>query len=316
MSGYGEKLANRIERFPESEKFLGRFAGYADPTVQYPWAKSIVICSWRYGVYRVPENFSGRIGKAYLSDGRKNPDAEVWHASAALESYMRDDLCLRATSGHDTSGVAYRWAALASGIGTIRRNNFFYGDHGSYYRLSAFLTDAKLEYIHSSSSKPCSDNCDKCVKNCPTRCLEAPYAMSPMKCVSFLTTKMQDDDIFEKYREEIGGWIYGCDICQDVCPRNSGTLTGEREFSGLGELAVEFLPERIATMNYDYLRNVLAPKFWYIAPEDVWMWKRNALNAMRNKWDTNYEASVRQATRDEDERVRVAAAKLIAEIGA
>ncbi|GHV34135.1 Fe-S oxidoreductase [Synergistales bacterium] len=307
MKGYGEKLANRIERFPETEKMLRNFAHFADPRQKFPWAKSVVICSWRVGVYRIPYNLNGLIGKHYLVDGRRNKAADAYRGNMLLEKYMTDELHMHAASAHDSGITSCRWAAMSAGIGSIRKNNFFYGDHGSYYALSAFLIDQDLEYIHTPTHKPCSDSCNLCVKNCPTRSLAEPYAMCSFACVSYLTNKCYDNGAFAPLSSEIGGWIYGCDVCQDVCPHNKGEWLGDRDFPGLDELAGEISPEKVVMMDYEYLRNVISPKFWYIAPDDVWVWKRNALNAMRNGRDKRYEAAIISACSDEDGRVRAIA---------
>ncbi|MDR3231165.1 MAG: hypothetical protein LBT65_06980 [Synergistaceae bacterium] len=310
MKGYGEKVAARIRRFPESEGMYGRFMAFADPRQQFPWARSVVVCSWRYGVYRVPEGLDGRIGKAYLFDERRNPQSDGYRARTTLERYMTDELGLRVASSHDYGITSCRWAAMAAGIGTIRRNNFFYGDHGSWYSLVVFLTDEEMEYIHVPTQKPCSDGCNLCVKNCPTSALAEPYATCGTACVSFLTNKARNEALFEKHSAQIGEWVYGCDVCQDVCPFNRGQLSGDEKFSGLTELADALSLEKIVAMDYDYLRDVVAPKFWYIEPEDVWRWKRNALFALRNRRDDHYEAALRTAREDSDERVRALAEKL------
>jgi epoxyqueuosine reductase len=286
MREYGEKLAARIERFPEAAGMYGRFFAFADPRQAFPWARSVVACSWRYGVYRVPEEFDGLVGKSYLFDERRNAESDGFRARTALEQYMKEELGLRVASSHDYGITSCRWAALSAGLGVIRRNNFFYGDHGSYYALIVFLVNEEMEHVHVPQSRPCSDNCNLCVKHCPTGALAEPYATCGPACVSFLTNKTRSEALFGKYASKLGSWVYGCDVCQDVCPFNRGKLSGEEEFPGIKELAAAFSLEKILTMDDAYLRDVVAPKFWYIEAENVWMWKRNALNALSNARQT------------------------------
>jgi epoxyqueuosine reductase len=315
MKGFGEKLTERIERFPESEGMYRRFFSFADPREQIPWAASVVVCSWRYGVYSAPKGLEGRIGKSYLFDERRDSDSEGYRARAALQQYMTEELGLRVAASHDYGITSCRWAAHSAGIGTIRNNNFFYGDHGSYYSLSVFLTDREMEYIHTPTHKPCSDGCGLCVKNCPTGALAAPYAMRGVTCVSFLTNKAPNNALFERYSSKIGDWIYGCDVCQDVCPFNHGQ-TGDREFPGLEELSGSLSLENIVTMDYGFLRSQIVPKFWYIEEKDVWKWKRNALFALLNRKkvspdeDDRRKAAFAIALEDEDPRIRVLAEKI------
>jgi epoxyqueuosine reductase len=304
MKGYGEKVEDRVKRFPETERMLRNFTPFADPRQKFPWARSIVVCSGNYGVYRMPDNLRGLIGKAYLFDERRDRATAGYRGHRLLEKYMTDELHLQSVSSLDYGITALRWAAMSAGIGSVRRNNFFYGDHGSYYRLSAFLIDRELEHIYTPAHRPCPDNCNLCVKNCPTASLAEPYAMCAFTCISFLTNKCYDDSTFASLGSKIGGWIYGCDVCQDVCPHNKGTWLGDRDFPGLEELAANISLEKIIAMDYGYLKEVMSPKFWYIEPDDVWIWKRNALNAMCNDHSGRYNEAINAARFDGDERVR------------
>ncbi|MDR1378247.1 MAG: hypothetical protein LBJ36_04275 [Synergistaceae bacterium] len=304
MREYGAKVTERIARFPESAGMYRRFLAFAEPERNFPWARSVVVCSWRHGVYRIPEGFAGLIGKHYLFDERRDQNSEGYHARVAFERYMVEDLGLRVTSSHDYGITSCRWAALASGIGTIRRNNFFYGDHGSYYALIVFLVDEAMEHTYTPTHKPCLDNCNLCVKHCPTGALAEPYATCGTTCVSFLTNKAPDNGAFEKYSPRIGSWIYGCDVCQDICPFNRGQWSESEEFPGLEELSAAISLEKIVTMDYADLCKTIASKFWYIEIEDLWKWKRNALNAMWNTKHEHYETALTVALHDEDERIR------------
>jgi epoxyqueuosine reductase len=251
----------------------------------------------------------------YLFDERRDERADGWRAGTELERFLSEDLGMRTvsakTAGRLTSGVtALRWAALQAGLGTVRRNNFFYGDHGSYYVLQAFIVDRDLEFIHAPKFVPCPDGCNFCVRNCPTRSLAEPYAMSRITCVSHLTTWESDEAAFDAHSEGIGRWIYGCDACQDACPFNKGQLPGTAEFPGLAELSREMSPEGLLTMEYDQMGELLSPKFWYIKKKDVWKWKRNILNAMSNEWNERYRLALELACSDADGRVRARAARL------
>jgi epoxyqueuosine reductase len=315
MKGFAEKLAERISRFPESEQSLKSIGAFMMPEEKFQWGRSVVVCSWRNGVYRVPKHLDGLIGKAYLSDGRRDEKSDEYRASRGLVSYMSDELGLRVASSADGWVAPYRWAAQLTGLGVIRKNNFFYGDHGSYYFLSAFLIDDDLEHIYASDAAPCPESCGLCVRSCPTESLGAPFAMNMTTCVSYLTALSRDEGAFKKHSGKIGGWVYGCDVCQDVCPFNKGQLTGEAEFPGLEELSRNISLEKIVTMDYGYLRDVMAVKFWYIGRDDVWKWKRNALTAMLNNYNETYSAAIEAACEDEDERVRETARMTRSAIG-
>ncbi|MDR3332977.1 MAG: hypothetical protein LBT08_10160 [Synergistaceae bacterium] len=310
LKGYGEAVKRRMERFPEMKSPMSFLLSFADPSEKFPWARSVVICSRSYWDYRVPSNLGGIIGKAYLFDDRRDELSYGYRDRALLEKYMSEELGLTTTKSDAPPPVPYRWAAAVAGIGTIRRNNFFYGDRGSYYGLTAFLIDLDLEYIHASEADPCPENCDLCVKNCPTHSLAEPFAMNSRICVSYLTTLDLSDGVYEEHGEEIGGWAYGCDVCQDVCPRNRGRMSGERDFPGLEELSGELSIEGIVSMDGEKLKNLVAKKFWYINGKDIWKWRCNALNVMRNNFDERYIPAITSACLDEDDRVRGMAQKI------
>jgi epoxyqueuosine reductase len=314
MRGFAAKLEDRISRFPESAPRLKFLSGFIEPDEKFRWGKSVVVCSWRNGIYRVPEHLEGRIGKAYLSDGRRDAASDEYNARRKLADYMSDGLGLRVASESGGWIAPYRWAAQLTGLGIVRRNNFFYGEHGSYYSLSAYLIDGELERVYGPDFTPCPEGCDRCVRNCPTASLDAPYSMNMTTCVSYLTTLSKDDEAFKKHRSEIGGWIYGCDACQDACPFNRGQMSGEADFPGLAELSRGISLEKILAMDYALLRGAMTAKFWYIGPDDVWKWKRNALSAMLNDYRDSYAASIEAACLDEDERVREMAGLALAEI--
>ncbi|MDR1944449.1 MAG: hypothetical protein LBQ19_06465 [Synergistaceae bacterium] len=311
MRGYALEVEKRARRFPESAESISRFPFLADPREKYPWASSVVICSQRYGNYRIPKNLDGLIGKSYLCDERKDAMSDGYRDRRRLERYMTDELGLRTTPSDDLFVTALRWAAVTAGLGAVRRNNFFYGDRGSYYTLSAFLIDRDIEYIHETEGTPCPDDCNRCVKSCPAGSLAEPYAMNRVACVSHLTTWDFGADVYGRYGEELGNWIYGCDVCQDVCPFNRNQLSGEVEFPGLDELAREISPESVIAADYRSLRDLVAKKFWYIKPEDLWKWKCSAINAIKNLRGKGRLDAVKPALHDEDERVRAMAGDVL-----
>lgn len=108
----------------------------------------------------------------------------------------------------------------------------------------------------------------------------------------------------EKYKKEIDSWVFGCDICQDVCPFNKDKWTEDEDFPVLEELSEHISLEKIIEMDYEFLKDVMNPKFWYISKDDVWRWKTNALNAMLNNYEPKYNKYIDMALHDENEKVR------------
>ena len=313
MAGYADSLDEREERLPETKEFYDKFRPFADPRAQYPWVKSIIVCSFRYGRYDIPGGLDKHYAKAYLTDGRRNAASGCWKAGELFDEYL-EERGVRCASSRDFGLTALRWAAMKAGIGIIRRNNFFYTERGSWNHLEAFLIGEPLEYIETCAVRPCPDGCSLCVKACPTGALCAPYTMNPAACVSALTTWSGWDLTTEPLRAKMGRWAYGCDVCQDVCPFNRGAWSGGEEFPGLSELA-KYLPlTEIVEADYDTLKNIVQPAFWYIPADKVWRYKTNALNVMLNDYSPEYLPAIKKACSDEAEPVRKMAAWVLTEL--
>lgn len=298
MSEYEEKLEERMAFFPEAKDRYEVFRRFAHLKNDYPWAKAVVICSFWYGRYSILDDVQGRIAKYYLTDARRNTDSQGYQISIAFEKYLKECGYQTATD-RDFGVTALRWAAMQAGIGIVRKNNFFYTERGSYQYLEAFLIDAPLKHLVESQLRPCAENCDLCIKACPTGSLEAPYMTCINTCVSNLTTWNGWDLRTEPLRYKFGKWIYGCEACQEACPYNKNAWTEEEDFPGLEELSKNLTYEKIVLANYNWLESALQPKLWYIPKNKVWKYKINALNAMLNHYTPEYLSAIKAACLDE-----------------
>jgi epoxyqueuosine reductase len=303
MYGYEEKLDERIKKTPEAKGFYQSQYRFVQAQDIHQWAKSIVICVRRYGKYNIPEHLKGLVAKYYLVDSRADENSIDYQDSLKFERYMQD-MGLRAETERKFGFTALRWAALKAGLGIIRRNNFFYTENGSWLYLEAWLIDQELEAIEIPELRACSDKCNLCIKACPSASLSEAYTMNPIACVSCITTFMGRDMPNERFRKEIGGWVYGCDACQDACPMNKNRWQEKEEFPSLEELSKQISLEKILKMDYEFLENVMQPKFWYIPKQDVWKWKVNAVNAMVNAYKEQYKECIYEACNDSHEKVR------------
>lgn len=303
MSGYEEKLNERIERIPEVRPYYKDFYGFAHLQDTYPWAKSIVICVRQYGKYHIPEHLKGLIAKYYLVDSRRDENSKDFQDSLKFETYMQE-LGLKTATERKFGITALRWAALKARLGIVRKNNFFYTESGSWVYLEAWLIDKELESIEISTLKECPEHCNLCIKSCPTSSLSQPYTMNRSSCISCLTTWEGWDLPHEKYNEQMGSWIFGCEVCQDVCPYNRNSWTEDEEFPLLSELSEKLSLEQIVEADYEFLGNIVQRKFWYIPQEKVWRYKTNALNAMLNAYKPEYLPFIQRACNDKNENVQ------------
>lgn len=137
--------------------------------------------------------------------------------SAAIES-----LCPGAVTRSyvDTGPVFEReWAARAR-LGWFGKNTMLLTrERGSYFFLAEVFTDVELDGADTPYREHCG-TCRQCLDLCPTQALEDGYVMEPRKCISYLTIENRGP-IPHELRAKVGMWLFGCDICQEVCPWNS-----------------------------------------------------------------------------------------------
>ncbi len=314
MKGYAEKLRERIDRFPQIRESSEWLYGFAKLEDKFPWAKSIIICASWYGHYHIPKVVKGHIAKYYLTDSRRDSNAKEYKRSIDFEQYLKGQGLTLATD-RKFGFTALRWAAMQAGIGIVRKNNFFYTEKGSWVNLEAFLIDEPLEYINQSNTKRCPENCSLCIKSCPTKSLAETYIMCRNNCVSCLTTWEGWDLRTEPHRADMGKWIFGCDVCQDVCPFNENAWTEAENFPGLDELCRHLSLAQIVVADYSFLRDVVQPKLWYIPQDKVWRYKTNTLNVMLNDYKPEYLSSIKVACNDEYKEVKKMAKWVLAQCG-
>ncbi len=119
----------------------------------------------------------------------------------------------------DTSPLMERNWAVRSGIGWIGKNtNLITKDYGSWLFLGEIIIDKKIKATGFFEQDFCG-TCTACLDSCPTDALKEPYILDSNKCISYLTIEHRGD-IPEQQKDNLENWIYGCDICQEVCPWN------------------------------------------------------------------------------------------------
>ena len=96
--------------------------------------------------------------------------------------------------------------------------------HGSFFFLGGIMTN--LELVFDRPVKDACGNCTLCIDACPTEAIIAPYILDARKCISGVTIGYKGESIPEELRDRMSGYVFGCDICQDVCPWNIRFATG------------------------------------------------------------------------------------------
>jgi epoxyqueuosine reductase len=119
----------------------------------------------------------------------------------------------------DSAPVLDRAWAKRAGIGWIGKNsNLISKKSGSFFFLAELIVDLDLEYDNAFETDHCG-TCTKCIDACPTEAILSPFIIDAKKCISYLTIELKDE-IPNQFNDKMDNWMFGCDICQDVCPWN------------------------------------------------------------------------------------------------
>ena len=109
------------------------------------------------------------------------------------------------------------WAAK-SGLGWIgKHSNLLTQQVGSFYFIAELIVDLDLEYDHAVTDH--CGTCTKCIDACPTQAITEPYVVDGSKCISYFTIELKEN-IPSEFKGQFDDWMFGCDVCQDVCPWN------------------------------------------------------------------------------------------------
>jgi epoxyqueuosine reductase len=188
-----------------------------------------------------------------------------------------------------------REAAARSGVGFYGKNTMLITRrHGSWVVLGTLVSDKDLE-----STPPLDADCGSCtlcIEACPTHALDEPGTLDATRCLSYWT--QAPASIPESYRAELGAQVYGCDICQDVCPWNRGI---EKRRGGLD--AGDGHVDLIAWLEADGREVVDAYDRLYVPRNDPRWLRRNAAVALGNVGAAEHVPTLERAATGEDEVV-------------
>ena len=287
LNEYKVRLKERMEKIPASKLVYGFADQFTHLQNYYPWAKSVIVCTFWLGKYKYPQSLQGRYGKAYMLSPDTVPDSPVHQKKLQFEDWLKkeDIQFAGGEEGAPRRLFPLRQAAVAAGLGIFRRNNFFYGEKGSYYMLEGYLIDKECEYKQQVTLRPCSETCGLCQKACPTHSLCAAYTMDPTQCVSFLTTFGGGRVPASLTETDLDTWICGCDACQDACPynRRHNWQDGE-DFYQLAELEDILQPQAILQASDEELREKVIPKTeFHLRPDQTDILRRCAARSLRNE---------------------------------
>ncbi len=131
----------------------------------------------------------------------------------------------------DSAPVLDKVWAKKAGIGWVgKHTNLINKDTGSFFFLAELITDLDLDYDVIPTKDHCG-TCTRCIDACPTDAIVAPYVVDGSRCISYLTIELKNE-LPSEFKGKMDNWMFGCDICQDVCPWNKfSVLNSELDFS-------------------------------------------------------------------------------------
>ncbi len=288
----------------------------AEPRRVYPQAKSIIVLLEFYFREAFPHKMESHFGRCYLDDDRVTKDG-LSQRIKAFRAYLREN-------GVDSKvpfNLPHRMSAARAGVGNFGNNNFLYanriGRRSSWVLPVAIVVDHEFAPDEPTTEVGCPEWCkNACVVACPTRALKGPRKLDPRKCISYLTYYGPGPTPME-LREPMGLWIYGCDHCQNVCPRNRAWLAKELPINEkIAAKAPNFELSRLLRMDGEYFESRIWPHMFYMPLDDIWRWKMNVARVMGNSLDPKYVPDLIHAfVENDDERIRRMVAWALGRIG-
>jgi epoxyqueuosine reductase len=198
-----------------------RRQAYSHPRHVLEAARSIVMLAMNY---RTAEPAQPRPGEGRVSRyawGDADYHDVIRERLNQLAEFLRE--CVPSAQARgvvDTAPLLEREFAQLAGLGWIGKNTLLlHRDHGSWFFLAALITDVELTYDQTYEADHCG-TCRACLDACPTNAFPQPYVLDSTRCISYLTIELRDA-IPVELRDGVGEWVFGCDVCQDVCPWNS-----------------------------------------------------------------------------------------------
>jgi epoxyqueuosine reductase len=294
-----------------------------------PWARSVVVCAINYNTAQpystqVSDDSTKNKKRGWISRyawGQHDYHESVMPRLRQVEAVLKNACGTNDVVTHcyvDTGPIVERVVAKYAGIGWIGKNTCIINQKmGSWLFLGVILTSLDLEpELRPGVTAPdrCG-SCTRCIDACPTSAFIAPYQLDSNRCIAYLTIEKRGalpED--EELRSGMGRHVFGCDICQDVCPWNrKAPATNVAEFQPRQELVNPAL-DWLAEMSAEEFRHTFrGSPLRRAKPAGL---RRNAVIAMGNSGDRNFLPLLEKLAGDEDEVVSESAAWAIQKLSA
>ncbi len=222
-----------------------------DPRVLFPGARSIVVVAQNYFTDHKHDEAEGRGKISRYAWGDDYHDVvheklkELLAWIKVIEPSADGKICV------DTVPMMDKAWAVRAGIGWLgKHSNVITTEIGSWIFIGSIILNIDLEYGQETVVDHCG-TCTACLDACPTSAIIEPYIVDSKKCISYATIELRGESLPREIAEHQDGWLYGCDICQDVCPWNRfEKQTDETRFEPR-ENETSLVLDSVITMTHD-----------------------------------------------------------------
>jgi epoxyqueuosine reductase len=281
-----------------------------NPSRLLPGARSVICVALSYYRSAGPDRLSDTVPKGRVALYARGRDYHVVLRSLLGQLVTQLAQQLGETFEHrkfvDTGPLLERELAAAAGLGWIGKNTLLLHERlGSYLFLGEVITT--LELVPDKPEVDRCGGCTRCLDGCPTHAFPAPYQLDASRCISYLTIEHRAH-VPEELHEPISDWVYGCDVCQQVCPFNRHPPDATNP-----EITADCVPPRIPLIDLLKLRSARYRRLTNRTAARRArrnMWRRNAAIALGNaaQLDLEDKLALAEACDDPDATVRHAAA--------
>lgn len=272
----------------------------ADPLLRLPDARSVLVLSTDHHPEPPPDP-GGRTGRVARYAWGRDYHNLVGKRLRKLRRALRER-GIESWGGVDTAPILERSWARLSGLGYLGKNTMsIVPSRGSYYFLAVVFLNVELAPDPPLPREYCG-RCTRCLSACPTQAFPAPYRLDATRCIAYWTIEARDlapRDL----RSDFGRWLFGCDVCQEVCPHNHRPPTEVHPDLAPRNAWID-LDALLATPDEALMDGLLGTPLR--RPRAAGL-KRNALIVLRNLADPDGAPSARAALAHADPVVRAAA---------
>ena len=206
-----------------------------DPALLVPGAKSVITLLFNYYPKETQPPTAAKIAKyAYGNDYHDVIRQKLKQLLSLLKEEMGE---INGRGFVDSAPVLERAWANKSGLGWVGKNgNLINKQSGSFFFLATLIVDIELVYDDPFIKDYCG-TCRKCIESCPTDAILENKVVDGSKCISYFTIELKDALLPDSMKDSFANWMFGCDVCQDVCPWNRFSKPhSEIQFSPLPQI--------------------------------------------------------------------------------